>query len=436
MKRRILQGLAAATAGALLLGACSSGGGDAAAAAETLDPDAPVTLTVSVWNLEGTPEFRALFDAYEAAHPNVTIEPVDILADDYPTKLTAMMAGGDTTDVLTMKSVMDYSKFATAGQLADVTDVVEGVPDLAGLDAYDQDGAYYAVPYRQDFWVTFYNKGIFDAVGEEYPSSDLTWDEYVDLAETITEKAAAAGVTPAEGSTTYGTHTHTWRSVVDAIAAAQTGGDQLGSEGYGFLEPYYEHALQLQDAGATLDYSTASTQKISYRTMFTTGQAAMLPMGTWFISALLQAEAAGETDVEWGIAPMPQEKATDEAVTFGAPTAFAVNKNAENVAAARDFAAFAAGEEGARAVAAIGVVPALQSDAITEAYFALEGMPTDEVSQAAFQPGEIVLEMPVGPTTAQVEQILTEEHQNIMTGAVPLDEALATMAERVENEVG
>ncbi len=436
MKRNIMQGVAAAAAAALLLGGCGSSGGGAAAAEETLDPDAPVTLTVSVWNLEGTPEFRALFDAYEAARPNVTIEPVDILADDYPTKVTTMLAGGDSTDVITIKSVMDYSKFSTAGQLADVTDVVEAQDGLAGLDAYDRDGAYFAVPYRQDFWVLFYNKGVFDAVGEDYPA-DLTWDEYVDLAQRVTEKAEAAGVAPAEGATTYGTYTHSWRSVIGAIAGAQTGGDQLGGDGdYDFFAPYYEAALELQDAGATLGFSTASTQKISYRTMFTTGQAAMLPMGTWFISALLQAKAAGETDVEWGIAPMPQQPDADEVVTFGAPTAFAVNKNAKNAAAARDFAAFAASEEGAKAISAIGVVPALQSDAITEAYFALEGMPADEVSQTAFQPDEIVLEMPAGPTTAQVEQILGEEHQNIMTGAVPLEDALATMYDRVQGEVG
>ncbi|GIG30162.1 ABC transporter substrate-binding protein [Cellulomonas marina] len=432
MKRRIVQGLAATAATALLLGGCGSGG--EAAADETLDPDAPVTLTVSVWNLEGTPEFGALFDAYEAAHPNVTIEPVDILADDYPTKVTTMLAGGDSTDVITMKNVIDYARYATNGQLADVSDLAEETSDLAGLDAFDQDGSYFALPYRQDFWVLFYNKAIFDAVGEEYPT-DLTWDEYAELAERITEEAAAAGVTPAEGQTTYGTYQHTWRSTVQAIADAQTDGDQLSGD-YEFFAPYYERALELQDAGATLDFSTASTQKISYRTMFTTGQAAMLPMGSWFIAGLLQAEAAGETDVDWGIAPMPQAEDADEVTTFGSPTAFAVNKNAENSAAARDFVAWAASEEGAKAITAIGVVPSLQSDAITEAYFALEGMPTDETSRAAFEPDEVALEMPVAPTTSQVDQILNEEHQNIMTGSVPLEDALATMADRVQNEVG
>jgi multiple sugar transport system substrate-binding protein len=103
-------------------------------------------LTVSVWNYEGTPEFKALFDSYEAANPNVDIEPVDILADDYPQKVTTMLAGGDTTDVLTMKNVIDYSRYANNGQLQEINSVVDkvGKDNLAGIDAFNMDGKYFA----------------------------------------------------------------------------------------------------------------------------------------------------------------------------------------------------------------------------------------------------------------------------------------------------
>ena len=107
-------------------------------------------LSVAVWSMDQTPEFKALFDAFEAAYPDITIKPVDILADDYPEKVTTMLAGGDTTDVLTMKTLTDYSRYAGRGQLEDVTDLVTDYPDgkLAGTDGYDQDGKYFAVPYR------------------------------------------------------------------------------------------------------------------------------------------------------------------------------------------------------------------------------------------------------------------------------------------------
>ena len=70
-----------------------------------------------MWNLAKTPEFKALFDGFEAANPDITVKPVDILADDYPEKVTTMLAGGDNTDVITMKNVTDYSRYASRGQL-------------------------------------------------------------------------------------------------------------------------------------------------------------------------------------------------------------------------------------------------------------------------------------------------------------------------------
>ena len=432
MKRIETTGLAMRGAGltltaALLLTGC--GGSDSQARA-----DGKTELTISVWNLEGTPEFNALFDAYEDANPDIDIKPVDILADDYADKVTAMLAGGDSTDVLTMKNVTDYSRYATRGQLMDITDLAEAADQdaLAGLENFDQDGTYFALPYRQDFWALYYNKTVFDELGLEYPAN-LTWDEYVDLAETITTDAAAAGLAPSTGQTVYGTYHHVWRSVVQAISAAQTGDDLIGGE-YEFFQPYYERSLALQEAGATLDFSTAKSQQVTYQTMFSTGQAAMLPMGSWYISSLLASAAKGETTFEWGIAQMPQENGADSVISFGSPTAFAVNSKAKNADAAKDFVAWAAGPEGAKAAASIGTVPALQSDEITAAYFALEGMPQDEVSKIAFSPDRIVLEMPVSEVTSDVDQILTEQHDLIMTGSVSLEDGIAEMGERVRNE--
>lgn len=422
MKRSIIGGAALAVTAALVLTGC--GGSTAPAAEDTLDPDEEVTLTVSVWNYDQTPEFKALFDAFEAEHPNITIEPVDILADDYPEKVTTMLSGGDTTDVITMKNAIDYARYATRGQLQDVSDLAEGFgDDLAGLDTFDTDGAYYALPYRQDFWVLYYNKDLFDAAGLDYPDN-ITWDEYADYAKQLTDASGSQKV--------YGSYQHYWRSVVQAIAAAQTGGDLLSGD-YGFMKDQYDLALKLQSEGSALDYATAKTQQISYRTMFETGQAAMLPMGTWYIAGIKQAIDEGKSTVNWGVAQMPQIDDGGDITTFGSPTAFAVNKNAKNSAAAKLFLDFAAGEEGAKAIAAIGVVPAFSSDAVTEAFTAL---PTDELSVKAFGgEKEVVIEMPVSDITADVSTILDQEHDLVMVGEKSVEDGIAEMENRVNGEV-
>ncbi|NED94891.1 sugar ABC transporter substrate-binding protein [Phytoactinopolyspora alkaliphila] len=417
--------IGAALALALAVTACGGdegGDGDSASAG-----DGDVTLSVSVWNMDTTPEFRAMFDAFEEANPNITIQPVDILADDYDDKLTAMLAGGDKTDVLTMKNVIGYSRYANRGQLMDISDLVGSTDtsDLAGLDAYDIDGSYYAMPYRQDFWLLYYNKGMFDAAGLDYPEN-ITWDEYVQLAEQLTSGEG--------GEKVYGTYHHTWRSVIQAISAAQTGGDQLGGD-YSFFADQYEMALGVQDSGFALDFGTAVAQQADYRNMFETEATAMMPMGTWYISGVLAAAANGDTDVDWGIAPMPQRPDSSEVVTFGSPTAFAVNENAEHADAAKMFVEFAASEEGAKAIAEVGVVPALQNSAITDAYFALDGMPEDDLSRTAFEPDVVELEMPVSETTSDIDTILNEEHQLIMVGDKSIEDGIATMGDRVDSEV-
>ncbi len=76
-----------------------------------------------------------------------------------------MLAGGDSTDVLTMKNVTDYARYATRGQLLPLTDEA-GKLDKAtyfGLDGFDLKGEYFALPYRQDFWVLYYNKKLLKA---------------------------------------------------------------------------------------------------------------------------------------------------------------------------------------------------------------------------------------------------------------------------------
>ena len=422
MKRSIIGGAAFMAATALVLTGCAGSG--TPAAQETLDPNEEVTLTVSVWNYDQTPEFQALFEAFEAEHPNITVQPVDILADDYPEKVTTMLSGGDTTDVITMKNAIDYARYATRGQLQDVSDLAKGYgEELAGLETFDTEGKYYALPYRQDFWLLYYNKDLFDAAGLDAPDN-ITWDEYAEYAEKLSDTSGSQRV--------YGTYQHYWRSVVQAVSAAQTGGDLLSGD-YGFMKDQYDLALGLQKDGFALDYATAKTQQISYRTMFETGQAAMLPMGTWYIAGIKQAIDEGKSTVNWGVAQMPQIKADGDITTFGSPTAFAVNKNAKNSAAAKLFLDFAAGEEGAKAIAAIGVVPAYSSDAVTSAFTAL---PSDELSVKTFQ-GEkkVVLEMPVSDDTADVSTILDEEHDLVMVGEKSVDDGIAEMENRVTTEV-
>ena len=256
----------------------------------------------------------------------------------------------------------------------------------------------------------------------------MTWDEYAKHAKQLTQGE--------DGKKVYGTYHHTWRSVVQAISAAQTGGDQLSGDYAFFTDQYNDGPGPAEERGG---HGLRHRQRASRPTTAPcsrTGATAMMPMGTWYISGILEAKKKGESQVDWGLAPMPQRAGASEVATFGSPTAFAVNKRSRvTPTRPRSSSSSPPSKAGAEAIAKVGVVPALQDPAITEAYFKLEGMPSDELSKKAFAPDKVVLEMPVSDKSSDIDTILNEEHELIMVGEKSVADGIRSMNERVKNEV-
>jgi multiple sugar transport system substrate-binding protein len=431
MKRKFAVTAGLAVVATLSLASCS-GGSQAAPEEES----GPVTLTLSGWSLDTTPEFQALADAFHEENPDVTIEVKGYDAAEYNTLLTADLAAGSGPDIITQKEVKFVPTFVEGGQLLDVSDVE--LPDgISGAASYEVDGAAYAVPYRNDSWVLFYNKALFDQAGVEYPDGSWTWDDYSDAAADLTEGLAASG------SAAKAAYLHRWQSTVQGFANAQADGDILEGE-YEYMEPFYENVLALQSEGAQVDYNTSAANQLTYQGEFGKQNAAMMPMGTWFVATLIAQQASGDADTfEWGIAPIPQvdesTAGTDNTpVTFGDPTGFGINAaiDESKVQAAKDFLAFAAGEKGAQVLAGIGITPALLSDSVVETYFGVDGAPTDELSTFAFSTHEVFPENPTSNKAAAIQGILNDMHTAIMSGSASVSDAIAEAQDRVANEVG
>lgn len=424
MRRRMITSAGAAgTALALMLTAC---GGEEPAA------DGPVTLTMSAWSLDTTPEFQTLADSFHAANPDITVELTEYDVDNYDTQLTADLSAGNAPDVYVLKNLKNFVTYQAGEQLLDVSDVAGKLGDeVNGKDVYTVDGTTFAVPYRQDSWHLFYNKDLLTKAGVALPDGSWTWDDYTEAAEKVTANAA-----PAKGA-----YLHTWQSVVQGFALAQSDGADLESADYDFFAPYYERALSMQDAGSQVDFGTATTNKLQYQAEFGTQKAGMMLMGSWYVATLIAQQASGEAQpFEWGIAPAPQldESTKDNPVTFGDPTGLGINAGIDEakIDAAKKFLEFAAGEQGALELAEIGVTPAAVTDAVTEAYFSVEGAPADELSRTTFANHDTRPENPVAETTAALQNILSETHTAIMSGSTPVDEAITEAEERAKSEVG
>jgi multiple sugar transport system substrate-binding protein len=430
MRRALPAVLSVATALTLVLAGC----GDED---EPAGPNAPVTITLAAWSLSSTPEFKTLADGFKATHPNVTVELKEYDATNYDTQMTADLAAGTAPDVYVLKNLRNFYTYQSGGQLLDVSDATSGLGSVGALASYQVDGKTYAVPYRQDSWVLYYNKELFAQAKATPPDGSWTWDDYAAAAKQVSTGLKAAG------SKATGTYQHVFQSTVQGFALAQTPNADLVSGDFSYLKPYYRRSLGLQSAGAQPTFGTANTNKLTYQAQFGKQQSAMLLMGTWYIATLLNQRKTGDADTfEWGIAPAPQfDKSTTGTsatpVTFGDPTGMGINPKIDKakIAAAKAFLGYVAGEDAGKALAGIGITPAMVSDAVAQTLFGLDGVPQDDLSKFAYGKHTIKPENPVTKHTAGVQNILNDMHSAILSNSKGLDAAVDEAQKRAKNEV-
>ncbi|MEG2661059.1 MAG: extracellular solute-binding protein, partial [Oscillospiraceae bacterium] len=233
----------------------------------------PVTIKVSSWDLATQPQFQAIADAYMAKNPHVTVDLIDIPSADYQTKLDVMLNGGSELDVIWIKAGDTTAAMAEKGQLADLTEYVKR--DNVDLSVYNGMGERFvlddkvvALPTSSGYYVLFYNKDIFDAAKIEYPSNDMTWKEFEDL---------AAKLTSGEGTEKkYGALFHTWNACVQNWGVAE-GKSTIMDDDLSFFKPYYEMVLRMQnETKSCMDYATLKTGSLHYSNLFMQGGVAMM----------------------------------------------------------------------------------------------------------------------------------------------------------------
>ena len=361
-------------------------------------------------------------------NPGVTINVIDTNADEYNNSLgISLSAAQPDPDVIWVKDMGSMLQMADKNQILALDDLIE--KDGYDLSVYNgaaeqlmYNDALYALPYRSDWYVLFYNKDIFDAAGVEYPSNDMTWDEYYELAAKMTSGEGSAKV--------YGSHNHTWEAMVSAWAV-QDGKNTVVSKDYSFLKPYYEKALWMQDNGYIQDYATLKTANIHYSSVFKNQQCAMMPMGTYFIATMMQAIADGECSFNWGIATIPHPADVEAGYTVGSITPIAISAYTDVQDLAWDFVKFAASEEAADILAQNGVFAGIQTDESLDIIASAENFPEGDSSKEALKYTHFVFDRPLDPQIEEIRVPLDEVYEMVMIGEYTVDEGIAELNRRV-----
>ncbi len=391
-----------------------------------------VTLKWAIWDQDTTPYWVALKDGYEATHDNVKIELVDLGSTDYMTVLATQLSGSTSAfDVVSVKDVPGYATLVQKNTIEPLDSYIKA--DNIDLSLYggatDQitvDGSLYQLPFRNDFWVLFYNKDLFDAKNLAYPTNDMTFEEYDALARQVSSEDF--------GSQIYGAHYHTWRSAVQLFGVLD-GKNTILSGNYDFFKPYYELVLNQEADGICRKYTDLKTESLHYSAAFAGGDVAMMNMGSWYISTLISKLQSGEYLKEdcgnWGMAKYPHAEGVEAGSTLGTITGIAITTGASDKDAAWDFVSFVSGTEGAQIMAQTGNFPAIMTDEAMELIAGLEGFPADEQSKEALKVSNLYLEVPYHESVSEVNSILDTYHASIMSGEMSIDDGIAAMNEEI-----
>jgi multiple sugar transport system substrate-binding protein len=136
-----------------------------------------------------------LKEEYEKRNPDVHVNLIKT-QDPYK-KLQIMIAGRTAPDVVWMG--VGWEQFAAA--LLNVEEKAANDPEVE-VDAYFPglwnavrwQGSARALPSSGQMGVLYYNKDMFREAGLDFPTADWTWDDMVNMAETLTRDADGDGV--------------------------------------------------------------------------------------------------------------------------------------------------------------------------------------------------------------------------------------------------
>lgn len=378
-------------------------------------------ISVSVWGYDANPEFKALVKGFEKENPGKKVKIIDIDSSNYENKMTIMLAGNDAPDVIGIKTIGSYVNYANRKQLIDLTDSYQkmnGKENLAkNISAYDLEHHYYALPFRREIFVLYYNRALFASKNIDVPKK-MTWDQYEALAKKLT--------TISKEKTIYGSYHEGFYAPAISSIASQTGTNLLETN-YSYLKENLKRFIKMQEEGSVLSYASIHLMNTSYSSQFETGKAAMLLMGSFYMGKLLKAT----NKIDWGIIPIPQMKLTENR-TFGGCTGFGVCKESKKKTLAKKFVEYCASEAGAETVASVGMVPAYQSNQAMNRLYSLKDMPVDQQMKDALNPQYNAPEIPADKLTADIDEIFTKEYDLMMVGEESVIKGLQTISKRVK----
>ena len=361
-----------------------------------------------------------IVDIFNQQSEDIEVELNIIPSKDYPNKMLAMLTADADVDVMSINGIGQYFQYSQGNALCDLTDMIsEKSVDIASYGPSFRelaiDGKYYSLPYRTMSFGLYYNKDLFDAKGIPYPEN-LNWEEYAEIARELTDKDAGV-----------------WGGFVSSglnapLMTSQMNSNFIDDDTTG-IAAWLEYLNQLYSVDQShMSFVDMKATSADGTKMFENGEVAMLLDGEWIVNMVEEAKDKGETDVNYGVATIPQlDKNGKKVTTGGVSTYVAISDKCQNKEAAFEFVQFFAGKEAAKIIAENGVLPALVDDEIKDTFLnakAVDGAESLLEYDAAYQEDCPVANM------SELKSIYSEEKELYFIGEKTIEETMDSYVKR------
>ncbi|BBE21928.1 sugar ABC transporter substrate-binding protein [Arthrobacter sp. MN05-02] len=348
-----------AVSAAALMGLTACGGGtDVEAADLTAAPEYEGTLSI-LTKFGGeplSPYFEDLAADYTALHPDVDFEIIQETDQSIKDKTKTLVASSALPDIY-FSWTGDYAdKFIESGLATDLSTVLS--PDsewgstfgAASLDAFAQDGKYYAVPLYNNGKFMGYNKSIFASAGVAVPT---TFEELI----AACPKLEAQGVEPLAFGNKDG-----WPGLhfLQQLFAYNVPQDVLEKD-FVPATASWDHpgyAKSLEEFQTVVQHCTATGSDSNGVLYSTAQQAQSAGQAAMYFQEILEfdsvvTDGSAITAEDFGIfaLPAPEGAEGDAAALEGSPEGMMVNARSPRQALAVDFLKFATSKANAETLA-------------------------------------------------------------------------------------
>ncbi len=311
-----------------------------------------VTLEFLAWGDPADIEaWDKLSSLYMERNPNVTVKVTSVADPNtnfYP-KLQTAIAGGTPPHVASFQG-WEWQIYADSGVLAPIDDFVARdnftAPYPEGISSIDvstrRGGSLYLIPLQLGTMVMFYAKKHFDDAGIPYPTDDWTMEEFLDMAEKLTDTSGDFKKFGLQANGQWFRDIHWIRST-----GKQEFDEIVDPKKAQFNQPEIVDMVQLiaYDVYHTLKVSPTPADLEGGANTIETGNCAMKYEGAWFFGRLNSPELRDQgKQVEFDVVLMPKGADADRPHR-GWAEGVALPKS-DNVEAGWGFAHFMAGEEG------------------------------------------------------------------------------------------